>query len=272
MEFSIDEKRIQIEAIEYIKSNKEALIHDFILKKKPLPIPLFAFFMAGSPGAGKTEFAKRYMRSRIDKKNKAFIKLLKQRDLSINDIEHIFIRIDVDEIRDFLPQYRKTDIKNKIKGNSEIIQPAASKGLDYLRNYCLDNGISFLHDGTFSNYSTLRKIIKKCIKDGRIVQIFYIYLDPLFAWDFTKAREALEGRNIVKEKFIEQFFKSRENVDRIKEEFGDKVAVHCILKNDQNEVKEIALNQSSIANFLELKYSGNLIKGYSPGELLKILN
>jgi hypothetical protein len=60
MELSDDEIKIQEEAKKFIKDHKKELIDKFILQKNPLRQSLFAFFMAGSPGAGKTEFTKRY--------------------------------------------------------------------------------------------------------------------------------------------------------------------------------------------------------------------
>jgi len=260
MQLSNEEQTICDEACRYVESKKDELINEFILKKNPLKLGFITIFMAGSPGAGKTEFSKRYMPLIFDKKNEKLIKFLEQKNININSIESLFVRIDVDEIREFLPQYKKTDIKQGIQGNAHVIQKAAGKGLDILRDYCLSSEISFLHDGTFGNYSTMKEIIKKSINVGREIQIYYLYLDPLEAWEFTKAREYLEGRNIIKEKFIEQYFHSRENVDKIKQEFGDKVKIHCVLKDKQNNVLEIALNHPNIDQFLQTQYTKGTIK------------
>ena len=158
------------------------------------------------------------------------------------------------------------------KGNANVIQMAANKGLDILRNFCFENDISFLHDGTFGNYKTMRELIKKSISRQRAVHIYYLYLDPLRAWEFTKAREHLEGRNIEKDKFIEQFFRSRENVDRIKKEFGNKVEIHCVLKNRSNEVEDIVFDQPNIDQFLEVQYNKGIIKKYAYDELVRLID
>lgn len=272
MELTEEEKIICDEACDFIKSNKDNLINEFIIKKKPLKLGFITIFMAGSPGAGKTEFSLRYIPRILDKKDNKLIKYLLKRDIDIQSVETLIVRIDVDEIRSFLPHYNKTDTEKCLKGNSHVIQKAANKGLDILRDYCLSNDISFLHDGTFGNYDTMRRIVKESISHGRQVQIYYLYIDPLSAWNFTKARECLEGRNIIKEKFIEQYFKSRENVDKIKAEFGDNVIVHCILKKDNNEVEDIALNQPSVDLYLKSKYSKGIIRSYSPEELSDLLS
>ncbi len=272
MQLTKEEQIICDEACKFILSKKNELIDKFVLQKNPLKLGFITIFMAGSPGAGKTEFSQRYMPLVFNKKDEKLIKFLKQKDIDIDSAESLFIRIDVDEIREFFPQYKKTDIEKGLKGNAHVIQKAAGKGLDILRDYCLSSEISFLHDGTFGNYSTMREIIKKSISSGREVQIYYLYLDPLEAWKFTKAREYLEGRNIIKEKFIEQYFHSQENVDKIKVEFNDKVKINCVLKDNQNNVLEIALNHPSIDQFLQTQYTKGIIKRYSAGDLSNLIN
>lgn len=76
--------KIQKEAIAFIKKNKRFLIERLILKNRYWPDaqPL-SIFMAGSPGAGKTEFSKR---------------LIKENNINA-------VRIDADEIKTIIPQY-----------------------------------------------------------------------------------------------------------------------------------------------------------------------
>lgn len=271
MELNELELKIQQEAIKYINSHKDELIERFVISKKPMRLDLLTFFMAGSPGAGKTEFSRRYVLEKIDKTNQKVINRLQKMGVDIEDVDTFFIRIDVDEIRDFLPQYQKTDIQNCTVGNAHIVQKAANKGLDILRQYCFSNSISFLHDGTFANYKTMKELVNKSLRAGRDVQIFYIYLDPLVAWEFTRARECLEGRNIVKEKFVEQFCDSRVNVEKIKQEFGNKVKLHCIIKDHNNEVEEIRLNIADIDNFLKKHYNSKSFPVYTRESLLKLI-
>jgi hypothetical protein len=230
--------------------------------------------MAGSPGAGKTEFSRRYMSENIDKTDYKLANRLRKLGFDIKDVDTFFIRINVDEIKEFLPQYQKTNIQACVRGNAHIIQKAANKGLDILRKYCFKNNISFLHDGTFGNYETMKKLVKKSLQAGRDVQIFYIYLDPLVAWECTKAREFIEGRNILKEKFVEQFFASRENVDKIKKEFGNKVKLSCIIKdrNKRGDAEEIQLSVENVDKFIKKYYSKKSIAGYTEENLLKLIS
>lgn len=272
MELSDDDKIIQNQAVKEIISREEEFIEKFVKSKRPLCLDVISFFMAGSPGAGKTEFSRRYMPAILNKKDPKLIKDLLKKGVDIESIDTLFIRIDVDEIREFLSQYRKTDIEKGIKGNSHIIQKAANKGLDIIRKYCFQKNISFLNDGTFGNFETMRELVKKSLKAGREVHIFYIYLDPLVAWKFTKARECLEGRNIIKEKFIEQFFASKENVIKIKEEFGKRIKINCVLKDENNDVMDIEFNISDIDSFLERKYNSQAIKEYSREDLQNFIS
>lgn len=272
MELTDQEKKIQDEAIREIKARKSDLIEKFIISKRPLRLGVISFFMAGSPGAGKTEFSRRYMSDSIDKSDENLMKFLAKKGIEIESVDTIFIRIDVDEVREFLSQYQKTDPVKGIKGNAHVIQKAANRGLDMLREYCFKNNISFLQDGTFANYETMQRMIEKSLKTGREVQIFYIYLDPLVAWNFTKAREYLEGRNIIKEKFIKQFFDSQENVDKIKKEFGSQVKIHCVLKNERNEVEISRLDILSVDKFLKMQYNKGSIKKYSESDLRRLVS
>lgn len=271
MELTEEEKRTQEEACTYIEENKDRLIKEFILDKRPLRLNAITLFMAGSPGAGKTEFSQRYMPGHIGMLEERVQKRLKEKGYDLSRVDTLFVRIDVDEIRSFLPQYTRTDPKLGTKANAHVVQAAANKGLDILRNYCLDNEVSFLHDGTFGNYGTMKQIVKKSLRDGRSVHIYYLYLDPLTAWNFTKAREYVEGRNILKEKFIEQFYNSMQNVNRIKEEFPE-VKVHVVVKNEKNEVETVEFNAPSLDQFLKTQYNKGTIRKYEESDLSQLIS
>lgn len=272
MDFTEEEKEIQKQSIKEIKRRKKELIEKLITSKDPLRLGYVSIFMAGSPGAGKTEFSNRYMTDSISKADSKFIRYLSRRGVEIASAKSLFVRIDVDEIREFLSQYRKTDASKGTKGNAHVMQKAANIGLDILREHCFKNDIPFLNDGTFGNYDTMRSIVRRSLDDGREVWIFYIYLDPLAAWECTEAREYEEGRNILKEKFIDQFFLSRENVDKIKAEFGNKVKVHCVLRNKDGNPEKIRFNVQSIDKFIEEQYDKKLVNKYSREDLQKSIS
>ena len=96
--------------------------------------------------------------------------------------------------------------------------------------------------------------------------IFYIYQDPIIAWDFTKKREALEGRKIPKSAFIEAFFGAKENVNKIKEIFQDKIKIFLVVKNLNNDddTEKSKFNIDNIDNYLKVNYTKKSLE-----ELLK---
>ena len=110
-------------------------------------------------------------------------------------------------------------------------------------------------------------VIEKSLKDNRKIIIFYIYIDPVCAWNFTKARERVEGRNIVKDRFIDQYFKSRENVDLAKKAFGKEIEINCVLKDEDNKVIDIKFNVESVNQYLKTQYKGGKIQYYSAQDL-----
>ncbi len=97
--------------------------------------------------------------------------------------------------------------------------------------------------------------IFRSLNKNRHVEIFYVYQDPLVAWAFTKAREILEGRNVPKEIFVKSLFKAKENVNRIKLHFGDKIGVNVILKNLENGQELAYNNVESVDEYVNISYT-----------------
>ena len=225
-----DQEKISQRAIDWIKTNISLLIdkfaNDVIFPSQENPISVF---MAGSPGAGKTEFSKNLLESFKSGK------------------EGIAVRIDPDDIRDFLPEY---DGKN-----SFIFQGATSIAVDKLHDYVLKKKKNFILDGTFSHFEKSYINVKRSIDKGRPVRINYIYQDPFIAWDFTKKREALEGRNIPKEAFVNQFFAARDVVNKVKDIFKDRIEIDLVIKDYKANTEDIKLNISRIDNYIQIIYT-----------------
>ncbi len=219
------------EAIDFIKKkeNYTKIIERFAgddFASESVPISLF---MAGSPGAGKTEFSKRLIES------------------FESNIKVKIVRIDPDEIRDLLPGYNGK--------NSNLFQGACSVGVEKIHDYVLSKGKNFILDGTFSAYERAWKNVKRSLDKKRFVMIVYVYQDPLIAWQLAKKREALDGRFIPKKAFIEHFFGARDTVNKIKVEFGDSIEVHLIERSVESEIFEIKLDIKDIDEHVEIKYT-----------------
>ncbi len=224
MNLTSEEKIIADEAREWVKAHRQEIIARFVADIDPVESPV-SVFMAGSPGAGKTEFSRRLV-ERVGK-----------------DV----VRIDADEIRDMLPQYSG--------GNSYLFQRAISFGMEKLYDHVLDNKLNVVVDGTLRNYEKAKSNIERSIGRDRKVEIFYVYQEPDIAWDFTRKREVVEGRNIPKEAFIDSFFLSRENVMKLKGGFGDRVSVHAVLKNMTNDHEDIFYDAADIDFYVKTRYT-----------------
>ena len=222
------ELAIEEEALTFAKKNKSVITKRLTDKAIYLPEqePV-SVFMAGSPGAGKTE---------------ASLELL-------NDLasEIKILRIDPDELRHEFPQYSGD--------NSYLFQKAVSVLVDRTHDLALDQKQSFLLDGTLSNYERAVKNIERSLKRNRLVQILYVYQDPLLAWQFVKAREAIEGRRILPNHFIEHYFSARDTVNRLKEFFGKRVQVDLLLKDINNGNRSYKANIDRIDNHIPEKYT-----------------
>jgi len=219
------EIEISNNAIDFIKENVNDLISRFIPKRLRVPkaYPV-TIFMAGSPGAGKTEFSERLV-------------------LSFNGN---LVHIDADKVRTFCPGY---DGKN-----AHIFQGAASLGVNKLYDYCLKHKFDIIFDGTFA-HSNVESNIRRSIDKGRDVQIFYIYQDPLIAWEFTQKRERVEGRKISKEMFIRGFIEARINVNRTKIIFGDKIQLNILIKDIDQNTGDMTSEISSVDPYLPKIYT-----------------
>ncbi|QXI19479.1 zeta toxin family protein [Pseudomonas hamedanensis] len=193
-------------AIRFARSNKKAIgkrLTDqgkYPPEKEPVSV-----FMAGSPGAGKTE---------------ASLALLS----FFSDTP--ILRIDPDELRSEFEAYRG--------GNAWLFQGAVSILIGKLIDLALDRKQSFLLDGTLSNIEIARNNVQRCLNKGRFVQILYVYQDPRLAWSFVRSREEAEGRRIRPEHFVDQYFAARDVVNTLKLEFGKDLHVDLLVKHIDN--------------------------------------
>jgi predicted ABC-type ATPase len=217
-----EEERIQNAALEFARENKKAIARrltdpaKFTREANPVSV-----FMAGSPGAGKTE---------------ASIELLDSLD------GPPIIRIDPDELRNEFPDYTGA--------NAWLFQKAVSVLVDKIHDMALDQQQSFLLDGTLSHYEIARKNIDRSLRKKRTVQILYVYQAPLLAWDFVQCREAKEGRRILPETFIEQYFAARGVVNRLKSELGKAVRLDLLMKNNDNSKRFYRAGVDQIDNHI----------------------
>lgn len=221
-----DEEQLIEEAYQYIKEHKLELIERFADPKvyKPDSEPV-TLFMAGSPGAGKTESSK---------------------GLVERFMGNPPVRIDADDIRSIFPNYTGS--------NSHIFQRACTLGVNLLFNHVVHNNINAILDGTFA-YERAMENIERSLNHNREVIIYYLFQDPKVAWNFTQIREAKEGRRVSKEVFINAFLRARENVSQAKTRFGNTIILNLIIKDFTKNFEQAHPNIDHLEKYLEAVYT-----------------
>lgn len=229
MDLTPEESKIKTEANAFANTHKDKIAKEitrvdvFLPEENPVSV-----FMAGSPGAGKTESSKNLIKK-----------------FSKNG--HSILRIDPDELRPKIPGYTGN--------NSYLFHGAVSILVERIHDLALKNKQSFVFDGTLSRVRIARKNIERSLGRGRFVQIFYVYQDPIQAWNFVQKRELLEGRRIEKEHFITQYFAARDSVNCLKKEFGERVKVDLLVKNIDGTDSYYKENIDVIDNYVKERYS-----------------
>lgn len=127
--------------------------------------------------------------------------------------------------------------------------------MEKIHDLALNQKQSFLLDGTLTNFPKAAQNISRSLKKGRSVQILYVYQEPLRAWEFVQAREKVEGRKILLEHFIEQYFEARNSVNSLRLKFGSDINVDLLLQNSDNSRKFYKANIDQIDNHVPEKYT-----------------
>ena len=230
-----EEKIIKERANEFARANKKKIAKERTRLDIFLPDELpVSVFMAGSPGAGKTESSRNLIKK-------------------LSDDNHSVLRIDPDELRSDFSDYNGK--------NSSLFVGAVSIIADKMHDFALKNKQSFVFDGTLSNIDRSRENIKRSLNKNRFVQIVYVYQEPLQAWVFVKAREIKDGRRIPKEAFIAEYFQSRENVNLLRREFGVNIRVDLVIKNIDGTDFGYHENIDVIDNYIPEKYTKDSLNG-----------
>ncbi|MEP6673650.1 MAG: zeta toxin family protein [Ferruginibacter sp.] len=217
------------EAIEFAKKHKKEIACRLtdILLYPPDPIPI-SVFMAGSPGAGKTEFS----RNLVDQ---------------FTTPQRKVICVDPDQLRSELPGY--------IGKNSFLFQGAVSIITDRILDQVFHQNQSFILDGTFSHYGPAYKNIIRSLEHSRQVFIFFVYQHPGTAWEITKNRERIEGRQIPKEAFVDEFFAAQETVMKLKAEFKEKLSLCFVDKETSKDTTQVYMQIDSIYQHLPERFT-----------------
>ncbi|WP_037054760.1 zeta toxin family protein [Rheinheimera baltica] len=191
-----------------------------------------SIFMSGSPGAGKTEVSKEL----------AAIS---------EDGSMPILRIDPDEYRSYFSLYDGC--------NSHLFQRAIVPIVERVLDLALDNCQDFILDGTLSNFDVAKRNIDRSLRRGRFVYVIFVLQDPLVSWEFVKAREKVEGRRILPETFVEQFFKSQETVNQLKAELGAALWIDVVVKDYNQSIGDWRLNVDSVDDAIFQAYNARAL-------------
>ncbi len=152
------------------KKNQQAVI-DACMKKYEPTRARIAIFMAGIPGAGKTEFVRGLQNSSM--KNTVII-------------EH-------DQLVEYIDTYTPERYYDFRKAGSNLVGA--------LFTHCLKNELPFVFDGTLSHDRASHNI-KKTLQHGYSVIVIYIHQDIKSAWKLTQDRELVKKRSIERKGFL----------------------------------------------------------------------
>jgi predicted ABC-type ATPase len=153
------------------KLNQQKFLATFFQQHQPSQHKV-AFFMAGIPGAGKTEFAQN----------------------AIREASPELIPIEHDQLVEFIHGYKPEEYYRYRKAGSTLVT--------LLFEACLKQGYAFIFDGTLSHENGIRNI-NKCLKNDYDVIVVYVVQAPELAWELTKARELVKKRSIERDGFVE---------------------------------------------------------------------
>ena len=232
----MEANKISAEALEYARANSKKIVKKY-LSGVPKPKAPKSIFMAGAPGAGKTDASKRFLEN-----------------LSFVDGEK-FIRIDADELRKEFPGYDGE--------NADSFQEASTFLAGELHFAALESGVNFVWDGTFSKLEIQKQNICRSLQQDRLVVVIYVHQTPEAAWRFVHIRQKAEGRGVPKAKFITKYIESRNVANAVKKHFGGKIRLNLVIRNGEGDDQSRHSDIDSLDNYLE--------KSYNEDELKKIL-
>ena len=229
MDWTAEQIGLEHRAIKFAKANRTEIANELTDKKIYIPEknPV-SVFMAGSPGAGKTEVSKSI----------------------VSEIEGSggkVIRLDPDDLREQFVEYNGS--------NSFLFQRAVSAIVERTLDKAFSQNQSFLLDGTFSKMKIAEKNIERSLRKGRSVLIIFVYQKPELAWEFVKAREVIEGRKILPEHFIEQYFGCQTVIASLKEKYGNGIRVDLVLKDNDGKMQDCKVNITALKPYLKSTYT-----------------
>ena len=81
------------------------------------------------------------------------------------------------------------------------------------------------------------------------------FQSPEKAWEHVEAKDAIEGRNILPETLISQYFVARDNLNRLKNQLYKDISVDLLLKeiDGSNKLQKVGID--NLDYYISEKYS-----------------
>lgn len=226
-----------MDSLEWAKRHQKEiasrLISDAELEPSTHPI---AIFMAGLPGAGKTELSQGLIKEASPKP----------------------IRIDMDELATMIEGYTPE--------KADEFRAGATRLLNVIFDKVIKSRLDFVLDGTFGSPVALRNI-ERVLKRGYEVQVAFACQDPKLAWEFTKAREMVEHRSITKDGFLEAYYKTFNNLHLLAKRNYPDVLLNIFVKKQDNSVGStfIGVSDDAIDDIAGFIYNKDNLRKYIEG-------
>jgi hypothetical protein len=98
-----------------------------------------------------------------------------------------------------------------------------------------------------ANIEVATRNIDRVLGSRKGAQIMYVYQRPELAWQFVRASEITEGRNIRMGEFVRQYLAARRSIMDIRRSYGEHLMVNLLIKNtdgaDASYVGDVTASQ-----------------------------
>ena len=227
----VEENKITQKAYQWAKANKKSFAEKYIKESGAVPDKEepACIFMAGLPGAGKTEYVRTIIRESGVKA----------------------VCIDMDDIASRIEGYKPQE--------ADLFRLSAT----ILQNEIFDRTKAkyypFIMDGTLASDITIN-CIRKAINKGYRVKIVYIKQDPAVAWRNTKEREKIERRSINLDGFIDSYENTINNLEKVVSSLD--VMIDIIIKDKHNKTIDFIQNatRSDIDKYVKIDYNNKQLR------------
>ncbi|QFQ91980.1 zeta toxin family protein [Lacticaseibacillus manihotivorans] len=217
------------ESVQYAKAHRKEFLNRVIDSIEPNQEPKSAIFMAGIPGAGKSEVARGFQ-------------------TMITNVA----RVDADQFREYFPGYHGDNAKDFQRGSSLLV--------DFVYNKLIDRKYSVILDATFGFNKALDNV-ERAVRHGYVVTICYVCQDPVVAWHFIQGRARAEGRVVPAEAFINTYYQSRQNFLAAVAKYGEQIDAMIVYKTFDNNIADFSDSVQNPELVLPPLYSLEELKG-----------